>query len=570
MKTIRVYLKPYIGRMTLGLIIKFTGTMMDLVLPWLLAHLVDDLMPTGDIAAIWRCGGVMALCSLTAVTFNIGANRMAAGNSADFTKALRHDLYRHILYLPAQQREQYGIPSLVARLTSDTYNVHQLVDRIQRLGVRAPLLLLGGLIFTFLLEPALAMILVLLVPLLSLVVWQVSKRGVPLFATVQLKMDQLVRTIRENAMGVRVIKALSKTEYEAARFQTANTETMQAEKAANSVMAVTHPAMSFLLNMGFMLVILVGAYRVNAGIMQPGKIMGFLSYFTIILNAVLSITKIFVLWSKGSASAERISAVLHTQATLPVAPPDHVETDAYISFENVSFSYNKVRNNLENISFALQKGQTLGIIGATGSGKTTLINLLLRFYDADEGCIRINGDRINSIPLTTLRRNFGVVFQNDVLLNDTVYENISFLRNISREEVARAARTAQIAEHIETMPDAYDSMLDIRGANLSGGQKQRILIARALGGKPDVLVLDDAESALDYRTNAQLRKALREEYADTTTIIVSQRVSAIKNASLILLLDDGILRGAGTHEELMQTCADYRTIANVQMGGGGI
>ena len=503
MKTIRVYLKPYIGRMTLGLIIKFTGTMMDLVLPWLLAHLVDDLMPTGDIAAIWRCGGVMALCSLTAVTFNIGANRMAAGNSADFTKALRHDLYRHILYLPAQQREQYGIPSLVARLTSDTYNVHQLVDRIQRLGVR-------------------------------------------------------------------VIKALSKTEYEAARFQTANTETMQAEKAANSVMAVTHPAMSFLLNMGFMLVILVGAYRVNAGIMQPGKIMGFLSYFTIILNAVLSITKIFVLWSKGSASAERISAVLHTQATLPVAPPDHVETDAYISFENVSFSYNKVRNNLENISFALQKGQTLGIIGATGSGKTTLINLLLRFYDADEGCIRINGDRINSIPLTTLRRNFGVVFQNDVLLNDTVYENISFLRNISREEVARAARTAQIAEHIETMPDAYDSMLDIRGANLSGGQKQRILIARALGGKPDVLVLDDAESALDYRTNAQLRKALREEYADTTTIIVSQRVSAIKNASLILLLDDGILRGAGTHEELMQTCADYRTIANVQMGGGGI
>ncbi|MDL2235686.1 ABC transporter ATP-binding protein/permease [Christensenellaceae bacterium OttesenSCG-928-L17] len=568
MKTIRVYLKPYMGRIGAGLCIKFIGTLMDLVLPWLLAYLVDVLMVAGDTRAIYRCGALMALCSLIAVTFNIIANRMAAGNSADFTKALRHDLYRHIAYLPAQQRERYAVPSLVSRLTSDTYNVHHLVDKIQRLGVRAPLLLLGGMLFAFALEPALALVMLMLVPLLALVVWRTSKKGVPLFAKVQQRTDQLVRTIRENAMGVRVIKALFKTEYEKERFFEANAATRDAEKEANSVMAITNPAMSFLLNMGFMLVILVGAYRVNNGVMQPGKIMGFLSYFTIILNAVLSVTKIFVLWSKGSASAARIAEVLNTPADVPLCARDHVESDACLSFENVSFSYNKVRNNLENVSFSLLKGQTLGIIGPTGSGKTTLVNLLLRFYDADTGVIRLHGDRLEGIPLPELRKHFGVVLQNDVLLNESVYENISFLRGIPREEVARAARAAQIAPHIETMEHGYDSVLDIRGANLSGGQKQRILIARALAGNPPILVLDDAESALDYRTNAALRRALREEYGGTTTIVVSQRVSAIKNADVILLLDNGRVEGMGTHETLMHSCEAYRNIATVQMGGG--
>lgn len=568
MKTIAAYIKPYAKRISLGVVIKFCGTLMDLVIPWLLAYIVDTLMPIGDVRKIYLCGGLMVLCSIIAITFNVGANRMAAGNSRDFSQALRHDLFAHISYLPAYERERYAVPSLVSRLTTDTYNVHQLVEKMQRLGIRAPLLILGGLFFTFMLEPALAMVLVFLAPLLAFVVWRVTRKGVPLYTTVGEQLDSLVRIIRENAIGVRVIKALSKSDYETTRFEEANAHLMGAEKKAGTVMAVTGPVMTLLLNTGFMLVILFGAWRVNEGLTQPGKIMAFLSYFTIILTAVMSVMKIFVLWSKGSASAKRIAKVLNTPAEVAIGFRDHIEADGHIVCENLSFSYNKVRNNLEDISFALKRGQTLGVIGPTGSGKTTLVNLLMRFYDADSGYIRIDGDKITGIPLPELRGKFGAAFQNDVLLAESVYENISFLRKIPLPEVEKAARAAQIDGFIEGLPGGFDAPLDIRGANLSGGQKQRLLIARALAGNPDILVLDDAQSALDYRTDAALRQAIRREYRDTTTIIVSQRVSAILNADLILLLEDGKTIGMGSHQQLMDTCENYRNIATVQMGGG--
>ncbi len=582
MNTIRTYLKPFVSRITFGVIIKFIGTMMDLILPWLLAYLIDDIMPTGDMRNIVLCGLSMVLFSVIAVTFNIRANRMAAGNSKDFTQALRHDLFTHISYLPAAQRDQYSIASMVSRLTNDTYNVHQLVDKMQRLGIRAPLLVLGGTIFAFTLEPYLALVLLCMIPLLSLIVFLVTKKGIPLYRHSQTRIDALVRIVRENALGVRVIKALSKSEQEAGRFDDANTIVCDAETKAGTVMAVTNPAMGLFLNMGFMLVILVGAFRVNLGLTQPGKIMAFLSYFTIILNAVLSITKIFVLWSKGSASAQRISEIMNLPVGNQEAEYDSIATDFHISCENVCFTYKSEAavpasgasagaqlgdSTLSDISFALKRGQTLGIIGPTGSGKTTLISLLLRFYDVDSGHIRINGDDIRGIPLQALRHKFGVAFQNDVLLQESIYENISFLRDIPREDVEKAARIAQIDTFIQSLPDAYDSMLDVRGANLSGGQKQRLLIARALAGNPEILVLDDSLSALDYRTDAALRKAIAAEYSQTTTIIISQRVSAIRHADLILLLENGRLEGAGSHDELIAHCETYQRISYIQMGG---
>lgn len=568
MREIKSYFKPFIGRMTFGLVIKFTGTMMDLILPWLLAYMVDTLLPTGHIPSILRCGVLMVVCTLIAVTFNVGANRMAAGNSKDFTQVLRHDLFTHIAYLPAFRRDRYSIASLVSRLTNDTYHVHQLVDKMQRLGVRAPLLVLGGMIFSFLLEPALALILACMAPLLALVMWRVTKRGVPLYRSTQLRVEGLVRIIRENAIGVRIIKALSKSAQEAERFAVANEEVTEAEKKAGTVMALTNPAMSFLLNTGFMLVILVGAFRVNSGLTQPGKIMAFLSYFTIILNAVLSVTKIFVLWSKGSASAQRIGEILRIPTQMKIGEKDTIPTDAHISCEHITFSYTGKRNTLQDIDFALKRGQTLGVIGPTGSGKTTLINLLMRFYDVNEGAIRIAGSDVRGMQPQELRRRFGAVFQNDVLLQESIYENISFLRNIPQEQVQKAARAAQIAAFIENQPEGYETRLDVRGANLSGGQKQRLLIARALAGNPEILVLDDAQSALDYRTDAALRRAIREQYAGTTTIIISQRISAIRHADVILLLEDDHMEGKGTHEELMERCESYRKIAQVQMGGG--
>ncbi len=567
MDAIGVYIKPYWMRIAVGLVIKFLGTIMDLIIPWLLAYIVDDLMPAENILAIFQAGGLMVLCSVIALTFNIKANRMAAGISREITQKLRYDLFEHILYLPARERDKFTSSSLISRLSTDTYHVHQLIEKSQRIGIRSPLLMLGGILFAFQLEPKLATILLLIVPLLALVILTITRRGIPLYTSTNEKIDQLVRAVRESAIGIRVIKALSKADREVDRFRTINEQVRDASTAAETTMALTAPAMTFLLNSGFLLVILLGAIAVNAGDTQPGKIMAFLSYFTIILNAVLSIRKIFVLWSKGSASAQRISQVMSTPREMPLGARDYIEHRPFISFENVFFSYNKKVDNLQGISFSLQKGQTLGITGPTGSGKTTLISLLMRFYDVDRGCIRIEGENLRGIHTNQLRRRFGAVFQNDILLADTIYENISFLRDLPIENVKKAARTAQIADYIESLPQGYDTILDMRGANLSGGQKQRLLIARALAADPEILVLDDALSALDYRTDAALRRAIQKEYGHTTVVMVSQRISAIWEADLILVLAEGRLVDAGAHEELMARCDTYRKMVQLQMGG---
>lgn len=567
MRTVSRYLKPYAGRMSFGLTIKFVGTMMDLVLPWLLAYMIDTVVPRADVPAIYFYGAAMVFCAGIAVTFNVWANRMAARVSMQIIEKLRNDLFTRVSYLSFNGVDHFNLPSLISRLTNDTYNIHALIDKIQRLGVRAPLLVLGGITLSFTLEPALALVQLFLSPLLAAIIFGVSRKSIPIYREVQQKVEGLVRVIRENAAGVRVIKALSKTEYEKKRFADTNSSVADAEKRAGRIVAVTNPAMGLLLNLGLTLVIIIGAFRVNAGLMQPGKIIAFLSYFTIIITATLSVTKMFTIWSRGSASAQRVEEVLLYPEDLPESIRAHEEDDCHIRFDHVCFSYNGKRNNLDDISFCLHRGHTLGIIGPTGSGKTTLISLLMRFYDADSGSIRINGDLITGIPRNELAGMFGVAFQNDILLNDSLYENISFLRHIPQYEVEQAALAAQAAEFIEQFPDRYSYTVDIRGANLSGGQKQRVLIARALAGKPEILVLDDSESALDYRTTASLRAAIHKEYANTTSIIISERVSSICNADHILVLDDGRVEGSGTHSQLMETCPSYRKIAEVQMGG---
>lgn len=554
--------------MILGLAIKLTGTTMDLALPFLLAYVIDTAVPAASLPMIYFCGAAMGLCALVSITCNITANRMAARVSSLAVKALRHDLFEKITVLPLPVAEGFGIPSLISRLTTDTYHVHQLLDRMQRLGVRAPMLVLGGLILTFFLEPALASILLLLTPLLGLLVYRVSRRGIPLYASAQRAVEGLVRTVRENAAGVRVIRALGKGDYERERFQGVNRMAAEAEKKAGAVMAVTNPAMSLILNLGLMLVIIVGAFRVNAGLAQPGTIIAFLSYFTIILNAMLSVTKIFVLWSRGVASAGRIEAVLCAPMEPPLPPLERVEGRAYIDFSRVSFSYNGVRDNLSDVSFSIQKGETLGIVGGTGAGKTTLINLLLRFYPPSAGEICIGGERLSSIPKERLMGMFGTVFQNDALLSGSVADNIRFMRELPDADVRKAAEAAQAAEFIEALPGGYGYMLDIRGWNLSGGQRQRILIARALAGGPDILVLDDAESALDYRTCALLRADIRKSYPDVTLIVISERIGSVKNADRILVLDGGRAVGFGSHQQLLSACPIYRLMADVQMGGG--
>lgn len=486
------------------------------------------------------------------------------------TEALRHDLFSKISYLSCAQIDEFTIPSLESRLTSDTYNIHQMIGMMQRMGVRAPILLLGGVLVTFTLEPVLTLVLVCVLPFIGYIVWRVSKKGIPLYTQLQRAVDNMVRTVRENASGIRVIKALSKTDYEKKRFADANAHVVEKEKKAGITMALTNPMMNLFLNLGLTLVIIVGAYRVNAGVTQAGKIIAFLSYFTIILNAMLSVTRIFVMYSKGSASAGRISLVLDAPTDLTLRTAEPVETDNHIIFEHVSFSYHKHKENLTDISFSLKRGQTLGIIGATGCGKSTLINLLMRLYDADSGRIFINGKPIESIDAAQLHEMFGVVFQNDILFADTIASNIDLGRGLSRERLEEAAAHAQAADFIGALPDGLDHMLTSKGTNVSGGQKQRILLARAFAANPEILILDDSSSALDYKTDARLRGEIRKHYQNTTTVIVAQRVSSIKHADHILVLEEGRVIGSGTHAELMKTCETYQEISKTQMGGGEV
>lgn len=568
MKKVFGYLKPWLLLMCGGLTVKFTGTIMDLLLPSILAHIIDDVAPTRDVGLVLRWGVVMILCSIVAVTFNVWANRIASRVSRNTTRALRQDLYDKITALSCSQVDRVGIPSLISRITSDTYNIHHMIGMMQRVGVRAPILLLGSIIMTLTMDLRLALVLLATIPFMALVVWYITRKGIPLYAAVQQNVDRLVRVVRENAVGVRVIKALSKTEYEKGRFDEVNREVVSRETKAGTVMSVTNPMMNLLLNLGMTAVVLVGAFLVNGGLSQPGTILGFMSYFTIILGAVMGISRIFTGFSKGSASANRIAAVLDTPEDLQVLPPDHKDTDAHVLFDHVSFSYLKQKNNLQDVSFSLKRGETLGIIGATGCGKTTVIHLLMRLYDRDSGEIRINGDDVRSIPPEKLHTMFGVVFQNDVLFADTIAENISFGRDLEEEAMKQAAVWAQADEFIDSQLEGLQHDLTIRGSNLSGGQRQRLLIARALARKPEILVLDDSSSALDYRTDAQLRGAIRENFEDTTCIIIAQRISSIMHADHILVLENGRAIGYGRHEELMEQCESYREISRSQMGEG--
>ena len=569
MGTVLGYLRPYSRRVACGVAIKFTAAVLELILPLLLAYVIDTLVPAGDPAAIWRVGGLMALLAFGAAGCNITANRMAARVSMEMTRTLRRDLYDRAEHLSCAQMDRLSVSSLVSRLTNDTYNVHQMFDKVQRGGIRAPMLVLGGLVLTFLLEPALALVQLVVCGATFVTIWLVTRQGIPFYTRAQAAVDTVVRVIRENASGVRVVKALACQGFERERFSRANREARAAEVTAGTVMAAANPTTDLLLNTGLVLVILVGAFRVNQGQMAAGQIVAFLSYFSLIQNATLGMAKIFVKISKGAASARRIEEVLKAPAEQAVRP--NSEEDACeLGMSRVSFSYLGVERDMENASFTLQKGETLGILGPTGSGKTTLVSLLLRLYDADEGVVWVGGRDVTSLPRQELRSHFGVVFQNDALLSESIYENISFLRDIPRADAEAAARTAQAWEFISRLPDGMDTKVDIRGANLSGGQRQRLLIARALAAKPPVLVLDSADSALDYRTAADLHAAIRRDCPNTTLVVISERIASLKDADRILVLEEGRITDQGTHAYLLAHCDRYRRMAELQMGGGAL
>lgn len=570
MKTILSYLRPHAARVAVGMSVKFTAAVLELLLPLLLAHIIDDCVPARDLPGVFRAGGLMLLMAFGAAFCNITANRMAAWVSMEMTQRLRRDLYRRTLYLSQSQLDRFSPSSLVSRLTNDTYNVHQMFDKIQRGGIRAPMLVLGGLVLTFFQAPSLALVQLAVCSATFLAIWSVTRKGIPRYTRAQEAVDTVVRVLRENASGVRIIKALACQGRERERFAAASQEARRAEEDAGSVMAAANPLSDFLLNLGLVLVVLAGALLVDRGQLASGQIVAFLSYFTLIQTATLGLAKLFVRYSKGAASARRIEEVLLTPEDQTARPPEPEDVGGpELGMEGVCFSYLGVEKDLDSASFSLNKGETLGILGPTGAGKTTLAALLLRLYDADEGIVWVGGQNADTLSRETLRGRFGAVFQNEALLNDSVYENISFLRNLPREDVIAAAKTAQAWEFIQTLPGGLDARLDIRGANLSGGQRQRLLIARALAARPGILVLDSADSALDYRTAAALHTAIRRDFPGVTLVVISERVASLRDADRVLVLEDGAISAQGTHAELLESCRRYRRMAELQLGGLG-
>ena len=540
---------------------------MDLIIPYLLNNIIDNVIKKNNIYEVLMYGLLMIVCALIGFIGNVTANRMASKVSMSVTRDLRHDLFAKIECLSFKQMDEVTIPSLISRLSSDTYNVHQMIGMIQRMGVRAPILLIGGTIITFTLNVKLALILLATLPLITIVTFIITKKGVPLYTSVQKSIDNLIRSVRENASGARVIKALSKGEYEKKKFAKVNKDVFDIEMKSGMTMSKLNPTINFILNFGLVAVIVFGANIVNEGLTKTGVIISFTSYFTIILNAMISITRIFMVITRSAASAARIKYVMDIKPDLDVIDLPVKSDEYHIEFNDVSFSYNKNLNNIEDLSFKLKRGEKLGIIGSTGSGKTTIINLLMRFYDVDQGEVLINGKNIKSYQNEELKKMFGVVFQNDTVFNDSVYENISFGRDIPFDDVIKASEYACAKEFIDKLEFKYDTILSPKGTNISGGQKQRLLIARSLAGNPDILILDDATSALDYKTDSIVRKAINENFANTTTLIVTQRISSIKFCDHILVIEDGDTIGYGTHDELMNSCSVYKEIYISQMGG---
>ena len=569
MKFILSYVKKTWSFILLTMVIKFVGTFLELLIPYVLEYIIDVVAPTKSLKMVLVWGGVMIVLAILCRLFNKTANQRAVTSASKNIYRLRQDLFEKTIYLSSDVIDHITLPSLISRLTSDSYNILSFMQSSQTLGVRAPILLLGGFIVTFSMDRGMAMILAVMAPLIIAIVVFISRKGIPLYTTVQKKLDEVVRIMRENISGIRVIKALGKEKRESHHFEMADKDMEKSEIKAGFTMALPTSIVKVFMNIGLVLVVIIGAVRVSEGTMKPGVILAFLSYFQMIMMGVLTLNRFFLMMSKANASSMRIKDTMDSISSLSITEEESGNEKAkegYIVFDDVSFSYNGSSNAVSHISFSLERGKTLGIIGGTGSGKSTIINLMMRFYDPQKGNIFVDGKNIKSYELPSLRRHFGVVFQNDFIFHDTISSNIKMGRNISDEDMKKAAENAMAAEFIERYEEGYEHYSAIHGAAFSGGQKQRLLISRALSGDSPVIVLDDSSSALDYHTDSMVRKNILSNHKSSSLVIVAERVSAVMNADEILVLHNGEIIGRGRHDHLMESCDEYRDIYQTQMG----
>lgn len=568
-----VYLKEYKKESVLGPLFKLLEASFELLVPLVMASIIDTGIKNGDRRYVFLMGGVLLLLAVVGLAASLTAQYFAAKAAVGFSTKLKHELFAHIESLSYSEVDMLGSTSLITRMTSDVNQVQSGVNLVLRLFLRSPFIVFGAMIMAFTIDVKAAMIFVVAIPLLSIVVFGVMLASIPLYRKVQTGLDRVLGITRENLTGARVIRAFGKEKEETEKFEESNEILNKVQMFVGRISALMNPLTYVIINGAVIVLIWTGALRVEAGIITQGAVVALVNYMSQILVELVKLANLIITVTKAIACGNRIQDVFEVKTSLPDDAVEEVEEKAgtqIVSFEQVGLVYKEAsEESLTDISFTVQKGDVIGVIGGTGSGKTSLVNLIPRFYGHTSGQIKIAGEDIRKYPLSQLREKIGVVPQKAVLFYGTIRSNMKWGReDATDDEIWEALETAQAAEFVREKEGGLDALVEQGGKNFSGGQRQRLTIARALVKKPEILILDDSASALDYATDAALRREIREKMQGTTVFIVSQRAASILHADKILVLDDGNMVGSGTHEELIGNCDVYREIYESQFGKG--
>jgi ATP-binding cassette subfamily B protein len=572
------YLKHYKKEVILGPFFKLLEAIFELIVPLVMASIIDTGIRGGDRVYVLQRGGILLLLGTSGLIFALICQYSASKASQGFGTMVRNDLFSHINSLSHGELDGFGTNFLITVITNDVNQMQLAVAMLIRLVVRAPFLVVGAIIMAMLLDLKLSIVFLVVAPLVSFILYWVMKKSVPFYKVRQKVLDRISMITRENLTGARVIRAFSTQDKEEKRFEDTNEEAAQIAIRVGKLSAILNPATFTIMNMAIIAIIWFGGIQVDTGHLTQGEVIAFVNYMTQISLALVVVANLVVIFTKAGASATRINQVFDTKphmqegkVTIEVLEQekgDGISQKPIISLREVFFAYpDSEEYALENITFDVMPGETIGIIGGTGSGKSTLINLLPRLNDATKGELLINGLDIKEYSYDALRRQFGIAPQKTVLFSGSIRDNLRMAKeDATDEEIRRAIRISQSEEFVETLSKGYDSEISQGGKNLSGGQRQRLTIARALIRNPKILILDDSASALDYSTEAKLRKALYTECGGMTIIMVSQRAGSIRHADKIIVMDDGKIAGIGTHNQLIKSCEVYREICHSQPG----
>lgn len=574
-----VFFKPYKKLLIIGPAFKLMEAVLELFLPFFMSKVIDVGIKNGDRAYIYKMGIIMLITAVVGVICALICQYSASLVSQGVGTDMRNEIFRHMETLSGREQDRFGTASLINRITNDVNQVQLAVAMFIRLVIRAPFLCIGGLIMSFFLDVKLSLILLIVLPVFVAVLYHTMKKSIPLYGKVQKKLDEISLSLRENLSGVRVIRAFARTALEEEKFKQINDGYAMESVKVGRISAMLNPLTTLILNIAIAAIIWLGAVRVNNGLMETGEVIAIVGYVTQILAALIVISNLVVIFTKAYASAGRIGEVLSTETSITSPAAGSAGRAAYdektpaVEFQKVFFAYKEDNDNrketdsyaLNNISFQVRQGATFGIIGGTGSGKSSVVNLIPRFYDTLQGSVKVFGKEVRDYRLAELRGKIGMVPQKSVLVTGTIAENLSWGKeDASPEELKEAAVIAQADEFISSLPKGYDTPVNRGGVNVSGGQRQRLAIARALVRRPEILILDDSFNALDYATDAALRKALKEKTKGMTVFIISQRASTLRNCDQIMVLNEGEIAGLGTHEELLKNCEVYEEICRSQ------